>query len=92
MLGASPEHARRAQSWLVLPPYLDRSVAHLESLAPDAPPAWQSLVGDPRPTAEIMSHVAEHLDQHMRKHGRLLDMRTLSTCYSPAHFDAATHQ
>ncbi|MBW5799970.1 CmpA/NrtA family ABC transporter substrate-binding protein [Halomonas elongata] len=91
-LDASPEHARRALGWLALPPYLDRSVEHLETLAPDAPPAWQSLVVDPRPTAEIMSHVAEHLDQHMRESGRVLDMRTLSTCYSPAHFDAATHQ
>ncbi|GED21550.1 CmpA/NrtA family ABC transporter substrate-binding protein [Halomonas halmophila] len=91
-LAASPDNARRALDWLALPPYLDRSVAHLAALAPPTAPAWQNLIGDPRPSAEIMSHVAEHLDQHMHESGRALDMHTLSTCYSPAHFDAATHQ
>ncbi|MBB3189696.1 CmpA/NrtA family ABC transporter substrate-binding protein [Halomonas cerina] len=91
-LGASPEHARQARDWLALPPYLDRAVSHLETLAPDTGPARQRLGGDLRPSPAAMAAMAAHLDQALRARGGRLAPARLSACYSPVHFDAATHQ
>ncbi|RTR02910.1 CmpA/NrtA family ABC transporter substrate-binding protein [Halomonas nitroreducens] len=91
-LAASPEHARQARDWLALPPYLDRAVSHLETLAPGTEPIRQRLDGDLRPSAEAMAPMANHIDQALRAQGGRLAPERLSACYSPVHFDATTHQ
>ncbi|TLF52083.1 ABC transporter substrate-binding protein [Halomonas urmiana] len=93
-LAADPDHLRQAREWLSLPPYLDRSVDHLSLLSMDTPPIAQRLFGEAvlRPDPTAAGHFAEHIDQHMRNHGRRLDHATLSECYSPVHFDEVAHQ
>lgn len=91
-LAASPEHARQARDWLALPPYLDRAVSHLETLTAGMDPIQQRLGGDLRPFAAAMAPMAAHIDQALRAQGGQLDRARLSACYSPVHFDAATHQ
>lgn len=93
-LAASPEHCLQARHWLALPPYLDRAVCHLPTLPLDAPPIQQRLTGLTmlRPDATSTARFAEPIDRHMKCYGRSLDQSTLEACYSPVHFDAATHQ
>jgi len=91
-LGASSEHARQARDWLALPPYLDRAVGHLETLTIGTGPVQLRIDGDLRPSAEDMAPMAAHIDQALRAQGGRLDPARLATCYSPVHFDAATHQ
>ncbi|WP_192035118.1 CmpA/NrtA family ABC transporter substrate-binding protein [Halomonas sp. YLGW01] len=93
-LMADPAHLRKARDWLALPPYLDRSMNHLETLALDSGHIAQQLYGPGilRPDPDAAGRFAEHMDQQMRRHGRRLDRATLEECYSPVHFDAATHQ
>ncbi|MFY0990097.1 CmpA/NrtA family ABC transporter substrate-binding protein [Halomonas sp. C05BenzN] len=93
-LAASPEHRRRARDWLALPPYLDRAIGHLGDLALDRAPIHQRLYGEGvlRPSPAAAGRFAEHLERHMHDHGRTLDRHTLDECYSPVHFDTATHQ
>lgn len=93
-LAERPEHRRQARDWLALPPYLDRSVDHLETLPAGQPPLGQRLYGEGllRPDVETMGRVAEALQGHLRDQGRSLDIRTLHECHAPVHFDAALHQ
>lgn len=93
-LESDPRHRYQARDWLALPPYLDRSVCHLEYLPLDEPLLAQRMFGKDvlRPDAASAGHFAEQVDQHMRTLGRRLDRDTLNECYSPVHFDAATHQ
>lgn len=92
-LAESPGHRRQARDWLALPPYLDHSICHLDGLALDGAPIHQRLYGAGvlRPTSAAAGRFAEHIGQHLRDHGRTLDLHTLEECYSPVHFDAATH-
>lgn len=92
-LDASPKHARWARGWLALPPYLDRAIDHLNSLPLNAQPIHQRLAGAAmlRPDTAAAGRFAEHIARHMQDNGRRLDHRTLEECYSPVHFDAATH-
>lgn len=93
-LAVDADHLRQARDWLALPPYLDRSMDHLATLALDTPPITQRLYGEAmlRPEPAAANHFAEHIDQHLRGHGRRLDRATLEECYSPVHFDAVAHQ
>ncbi|WP_136253455.1 CmpA/NrtA family ABC transporter substrate-binding protein [Onishia niordana] len=93
-LSADPTHRRRAYDWLALPPYLDRSISHLDYLPLDEAPINQQLYGPDmlRPDVETAALFAEQMDQQMRASGRRLDRATLDECYSPVHFDATTHQ
>lgn len=93
-LASDPAHRRQALEWLALPPYLDRSISHLAHLPLDEPPICQQLYGPGvlRPDVEAAGLFAEQMDQQMRDNGRHLDRATLDECYSPVHFDAATHQ
>ena len=92
-LAASPEHCLQARHWLALPPYLDRAVCHLETLPLDSPPIQQRRTGLNmlRPDAASTARFAEPIDRHMTRYGRCMDQNTLQACYSPVHFDAATH-
>ncbi|QTF93731.1 CmpA/NrtA family ABC transporter substrate-binding protein [Halomonas sp. BM-2019] len=92
-LAAAPAHRRQALRWLALPPYLDRSVNHLDDLPLDSAPIHQRLYGDGvlRPDIEAMGRVAEALSRHLAGRGRQLDIGTLHECYAPVHFDAAMH-
>ncbi|WP_458526945.1 CmpA/NrtA family ABC transporter substrate-binding protein [Onishia taeanensis] len=93
-LAADPAHRRQARDWLALPPYLDRSVSHLDHLPLNEAPIHQQLCGSDvlRPDVDAAALFAEQMDQQMRANGRRLDRATLEACYSPVHFDAATHQ
>ncbi|MBF8223359.1 CmpA/NrtA family ABC transporter substrate-binding protein [Halomonas sp. 328] len=93
-LAADPGHARRTLEWLALPPYLDRSVAHLSRLPLNETPIRQRLCGSEvlRPDPESAAGFAEHLDQALRREGRRLDLASLRTCHDPVHYDAALHQ
>ncbi|WP_148253663.1 CmpA/NrtA family ABC transporter substrate-binding protein [Aidingimonas lacisalsi] len=93
-LATDRQHADQALAWLALPPYLDRSVAHLSHFALDSPPIRQRLFGPDmlRPEPRAMEHIAEYIDQHMRHNGRQLDRDTVAECYSPVHFDRLAHQ
>jgi two-component system, oxyanion-binding sensor len=92
-LAESPANRRQARDWLALPPYLDRSVAHLETLPLDAPPLQQHLCGRDmlRPDPAFAEGLAERLDQQLRGRGQRLDLATLRECYSAVHFDRALH-
>ena len=92
-LAESPGNRRRARDWLALPPYLDRSVAHLETLPLDAPPLQQRLCGRDmlRPDPAFAEGLAKRLDQPLRERGQRLDLATLQECYSAVHFDRALH-
>ncbi|WP_243737297.1 CmpA/NrtA family ABC transporter substrate-binding protein [Halomonas ventosae] len=93
-LAETPEHRRQARDWLALPPYLDRSVSHLDSLPAGQAPICQRLYGGDllRPDVEAMGRIAEALQRQLRDKGRSLDIRTLHECHAPVHFDAALHQ
>ncbi|WP_104205276.1 CmpA/NrtA family ABC transporter substrate-binding protein [Billgrantia saliphila] len=93
-LSASPDHLRQARDWLALPPYLDRSVRHLETLVADSAPIHQRFFGANmlRPTPQAALHFASPIVQHLEQQGGRFDPALLTTCYSPVHFDAATHQ
>lgn len=84
-LGAALAHRRQARDWLALPPYLDRSVSHLDTLHLDSVPIHQRLCGAGvlRPDIEAMGRVAEALSRHLEGRGRSLDIRTLHECYAP---------
>ncbi|SEM05106.1 CmpA/NrtA family ABC transporter substrate-binding protein [Halomonas daqiaonensis] len=92
-LADRPEHRRQARDWLALPPYLDRSVSHLDTLPEGQGPIRQRLYGGDllRPNVEAMDRIAEPLRCHLHDKGRTLDIRTLHECYAPVHFDAAMH-
>ncbi|MBS9402974.1 ABC transporter substrate-binding protein [Halomonas sp. TRM85114] len=92
-LAASPEHCLQARHWLALPPYLDQAVSHLATLPLDAPPIHQRLTGTTmlRPDAQFTTRFSDPIARHMLSYGRSLDQNTLTECYSPVHFDAATH-
>ncbi|MFC2991342.1 CmpA/NrtA family ABC transporter substrate-binding protein [Halomonas tibetensis] len=92
-LAESPAHRRQARDWLALPPYLDRSVEHLETLPFDTPPLRQRLCGIDvlRPDPVFAERLADQLDQHLRGRGQRLDLATLGECYSAVHFDRALH-
>lgn len=93
-LTVTPENRRQALDWLALPPYLDRSVSHLDSLPTGQAPIRQRLFGDDllRPNVDAMDRIAESLRRHLHDKGRTLDIRTLHECHAPVHFDAAMHQ
>ena len=93
-LAAAPTHRDQARDWLALPPYLDRSVSHLDHLPSAQPPLCQRLYGDEllRPDVMAMGRVAEGLHEHLQGKGRALDIRSLHECHTPVHFDAALHQ
>ncbi|PMR72526.1 nitrate transporter NrtA [Billgrantia endophytica] len=93
-LAETPENRRQALAWLALPPYLDRSVNHLDSLPLDTAPIHQRLYGPGvlRPDVEAMGRIAEQLNRSLRHVERSLDIPALHECYSPVHFDAAMHQ
>lgn len=91
-LAEDPGHARRTLEWLALPPYLDRSVAHLSRLALNEAPMRQRLAGSLRPDPQAAAGVAEHLDQALRREGRRLDLASLRACHDPVHYDRALHQ
>ncbi|MFQ3789316.1 CmpA/NrtA family ABC transporter substrate-binding protein [Halomonas sp. A29] len=93
-LSTSPENRRQALGWLALPPYLDRSVRHLESLDLDAAPIHQQLYGNDmlRPTPQAALHFAAPIVRQLEEAGGRFDPALLAACYSPVHFDAATHQ
>ncbi|UYG04961.1 ABC transporter substrate-binding protein [Halomonas sp. LR3S48] len=92
-LYASPEHRRQALEWLALPPYLDRSVRHLQTLAHDEAPIHQQLCGPDvlRPTPQAALHFAAPIVKQLEEAGGRFDPALLAACYSPVHFDAATH-
>jgi ABC-type nitrate/sulfonate/bicarbonate transport system substrate-binding protein len=93
-LAESPEHRLIARDWLALPPYLDRAVRHLETLALDAPPIHQRFSGSShmRPDLVSTARFTRHIARHLEGNGRALDTPSLADCYSPVHFDAAMHQ
>ncbi|MCE9661917.1 ABC transporter substrate-binding protein [Halomonas sp. M5N1S17] len=93
-LADSPDNRRQALEWLALPPYLDRSVSHLDTLPLGAAPIHQRLFGPGvlRPDVDAMGRIAEQLDRSLRHLDRALDIPTLHECYAPVHFDAAMHQ
>ncbi|MCG6659312.1 ABC transporter substrate-binding protein [Halomonas campisalis] len=93
-LATAPDHQRQARDWLALPPYLDRSVGHLDDLRLNSAPLYQRLFGEGvlRPDIEAMGRVADPLARHLAGSARRLDIRTLHECYAPVHFDAAMHQ
>ncbi|WP_258176206.1 CmpA/NrtA family ABC transporter substrate-binding protein [Halomonas ventosae] len=93
-LAETPAHRRQARDWLALPPYLDRSVSHLDSLPEGQAPIRQRLYGGDllRPDVEAMGRIAEALQRQLNDKGRSLDIRTLHECHAPVHFDAALHQ
>jgi ABC-type nitrate/sulfonate/bicarbonate transport system substrate-binding protein len=92
-LAASPENRHQALAWLALPPYLDHSVRHLESLELNAAPIRQRLYGAGmlRPTPQDALHFAEPIARQLEAQGGRFSPGELATCYSPVHFDAATH-
>ncbi|MCC5884765.1 MAG: ABC transporter substrate-binding protein [Halomonas sp.] len=92
-LSASPDNRRQALEWLALPPYLDRSVRHLPTLELDAAPIRQRLYGAGmlRPTPQDALHFAEPIARQLEQQGGRFDPGQLAACYSPVHFDAATH-
>ncbi|APX92212.1 nitrate transporter NrtA [Halomonas sp. 1513] len=92
-LAESPANRLQARDWLALPPYLDRSVGHLETLPIDAPPLRQRLCGRDmlRPDPAFTELLAEQIDQQLRDQGQQLDLATLGECYSAVHFDRALH-
>lgn len=92
-LAASPDHRRQAREWLALPPYLDRSIRHLETLDNDAAPIHQHLCGADmlRPTPQAALHFAAPIVSQLEAQGGRFDPALLAACYSPVHFDAATH-
>ncbi|MFG6176038.1 CmpA/NrtA family ABC transporter substrate-binding protein [Halomonas sp. THAF12] len=87
-LAAAPEHRREARDWLALPPYLDRAMDHLPTLPLGEPPVDQRFTSL-RPEADQLRSVVQHLAQQL---DGPLDRDRIDACYSPVHFDAATHQ
>ncbi|WP_163574993.1 CmpA/NrtA family ABC transporter substrate-binding protein [Halomonas faecis] len=90
-LAESPAHRRQARDWLALPPYLDRSVSHLETLPSAEAPIHQRLFGGDllRPDLAALGRVADALASQA---GQPLDSRTVEECYDPVHYQAALHQ
>lgn len=82
-----PTATRQTRDWLALPPYLDRSIDHLDDLRLGLAPARQRLTEVLRPCPEAFVAIAEHLDQQLTARGRRLDADTLEDCYSPTAFD-----
>ena len=92
-LAASPGNRRQALGWLALPPYLDRSVRHLEALELGTAPVLQRLYGADilRPTPQGALHFAKPIARQLESENRRFEPSLLAACYSPVHFDAATH-
>ncbi|WP_445156945.1 CmpA/NrtA family ABC transporter substrate-binding protein [Halomonas sp. E14] len=92
-LADSPEHRRQALAWLALPPYLDRSVRHLETLDLDTAPIHQRFYGAGmlRPTPQDAQHFASPMARQLEAAGDTFDPASVAACYSPVHFDAAMH-
>lgn len=87
-LAEAPEHRRQARDWLALPPYLDRALEHLPTLPLGEAPVAQRLTGlrpEVGEMARVVDHLARQLDVPLRR-------GVVEACYSPVHFDAATHQ
>ncbi|QJQ96171.1 MULTISPECIES: CmpA/NrtA family ABC transporter substrate-binding protein [Halomonadaceae] len=90
-LALDPSHLRQARDWLALPPYLDRSVEHLDHLPLGEAPLLQRMCGTDmlRPEASAMQRFATQMLSAASP--TLAEHDTLETCYSPVHYDTATH-
>ncbi|TFH85609.1 nitrate transporter NrtA [Billgrantia azerbaijanica] len=90
-LAEAPAHRRQARDWLALPPYLDRSVSHLDTLPAAEGPLQQRLFGGDllRPDVTAMARIADPLASQA---GQPLDSAILAECYAPVHYEAALHQ
>ncbi|SDK17406.1 CmpA/NrtA family ABC transporter substrate-binding protein [Billgrantia gudaonensis] len=90
-LAESPAHRRQARDWLALPPYLDRSVSHLETLPLAEAPIHQRLFGGDLlcPDLAALGRIADAVASQA---GQPLNRKTLEACYTPVHYQAALHR